>query len=178
MTKLPKAYEWLNNEPGPKMLLEAIKLYGTIEIPGAADSPTLLAWSKELGMSQSYTHDSIPWCGLFVAICASRAGWSTPVNRLWALSWAQWGTHSAVPMLGDVLTFKRAGGGHVSLYVGEDSTHFHILGGNQSDKVCIVRKAKSQLYEARRAPWRISQPDNVRKVILSSTGSTLSTKEE
>lgn len=28
---LPVQYAWLSKEPGPKMLLEALKLFGTIE---------------------------------------------------------------------------------------------------------------------------------------------------
>ena len=36
-------------------------------------------------------------------------------------------------MLGDILTFKRNGGGHVGLYVGEDKDCYHVLGGNQGN---------------------------------------------
>lgn len=176
MKELPAAYKWLDDEPGPKMLLEARKLYGTIELPGAADSPDLLAWAHELGIDRVYTHDSIPWCGLFMAICAKRAGWGLPNSPLWALSWAKWGQASDKPMLGDVLTFQRHGGGHVSMYVGEDATYYHILGGNQSDAVTITRKPKKDLYEARRAEWRISQPENVGVVKLKATGG-ISSKE-
>lgn len=173
---LPQAYTWLEKEPAPKMLLEAIKLYGVIEVPGNADSPTLMGWAKEIGLSQIYTHDAIPWCGLFIAICAHRAGWTLPANPLWALNWAKWGT-KASPMLGDVLTFKRSGGGHVAIYVGEDAGYYHILGGNQGDKVCIERKAKSGLNSASRAPWKIAQPDNVRHIYLNWTGAPVVTKE-
>lgn len=178
MTSLPTNYAWLSHEGGPRMLLEALQLYGTIEMPGAADSPTLLSWARELSLDRVYTHDSIPWCGLFVATCAKRAGWGLPANPLWALNWSQWGSHSEVPMLGDVLTFQRRGGGHVAMYVGEDSSDYHILGGNQSDKVCIVRKPKAELHAARRAPWRIAQPPNVRRVELHTTGAPSGTSEE
>lgn len=175
---LPIAYKWLNDEPGPRMLKEALKLYGTIELPGSADSPTLLAWAKELGIDRIYTHDSIPWCGLYMAICAKRGGWAAPSSPLWALSWSKWGTDQKVPMLGDVMTFKRKGGGHVAIYVGEDANSWHILGGNQSDKVSIVRRSKSSGYvAARRAPWRIAQPDNVRRVMLKNTGAPTSGSE-
>ena len=85
-------------------------------------------------------------------------------------------------MLGDVLVYKRGRGGHVALYVGEDDTHYHLLGGNQSDSVNIVRKTRSPngpngLLAVRRAPWRQMQPPNVRKVILSPTGAPVSTSE-
>jgi len=74
------------------------------------------------------------------------------------------------PMLGDVLTFKRDGGGHVGIYVGEDKTHYHVLGGNQSNMVNVVRIAKTRLFKARRTLWKIAQPANVRKVYLEPKG--------
>ena len=174
---LPTAYRWLADEPGPRMLVEGVKLHGTIELPGNADSPTLLAWAREVGLDRVYTHDSIPWCGLFMALCAHRATWELPEGPLWALNWAKWGTSEDVPMLGDVMTFQRHGGGHVAMYVGEDETHWHILGGNQSDRVCIIRRSKPDLYAARRAPWRHAQPANVRRVMLKNTGAPTGVSE-
>lgn len=173
---LPARYAWLAREPGPKMLVEALALYGTLEAPGARDNPVILAWAREVGLGKTYSHDSIPWCGLFMAVIAQRAGKPVVDSPLWALSWADFGAPAPKPMLGDVLTFKRVGGGgHVALYVGEDATAFHCLGGNQSDSVCITRIAKSRLYRSRRPLYTI-QPDNVRKVTLASSGK-LSTNE-
>lgn len=166
---LPSAYKWLRNEPGPKMLTEALALFGTVEVPGSKDNPAILAWAKEVRLDKTYSHDSIPWCGLFMAIVAKRAGKPVVDSPLWALSWADFGKSSPSPMLGDVLTFKRNGGGHVALYVGEDAGAYHCLGGNQSDKVCFTRIAKSRLYRARRPTYNV-QPSNVRKVRLASNG--------
>lgn len=172
---LPVQYRWLEKEQGPRMLVEALALFGTVEAPGSRDNPTILAWASEVGLSKTYSHDSIPWCGLFMAVVAKRAGKPVVDSPLWALSWADFGKAVSAPMLGDVLTFKRNGGGHVALYVGEDASAYHCLGGNQSDKVCITRIAKSRLYRARR-PLYNAQPGNVRKVRLASTGK-LSTNE-
>lgn len=172
---LPARYAWLAREPGPKMLVEALALYGTLEAPGAKDNPVIIGWAREAGLGNSYSHDSIPWCGLFMAVVAQRAGKRVVDSPLWALSWADFGTPAPTPMLGDVLTFKRNGGGHVALYVGEDATAYHCLGGNQSDSVCITRIARTRLYRARR-PAYVSQPANVRKVTLASSGK-LSTNE-
>lgn len=167
---IPTQYQWITKEPGPKMILAALALFGTTEISGAKDNLVILSWAKEVGLSKTYSHDSIPWCGLFMAIVAHRAGKEVPDSPLWALSWADFGTVAAGgPMLGDVLTFKRDGGGHVALYVGEDSQAYHCLGGNQSDKVCFTRMPKSRFYRARR-PVYINQPPNVRRIMLSSTG--------
>ena len=135
---LPPAYRWLAAlDPLPRMIAEALWLFGTIELPGAADSPTILAWAKEIGgdVARAYSADSIPWCGLFMAVVAKRAGKDVPESPLWALSWARFGVAAERPMLGDVLVFKRDGGGHVALYVGEDASAYHVVGGNQADKV-------------------------------------------
>ena len=177
MSILPKAYAWLAKEPGPRMLLEALSLYGITEKAGAADNPTILDWAKECGI-KGYAHDSIAWCGLTMAVCAKRAGWDYAPggNAHWALNWAKWGDPSPNPMIGDILTFKREGGGHVALYVGEDSTAYHVLGGNQGDAVSIVRILKTRMYAARRAHWKVAQPDNVRVVKLAMTGD-ISTNE-
>lgn len=173
---LPAQYAWLSKEPGPKMLLEALALFGTVEGPGTKDNPTILAWAAEIGLAKTYSHDSIPWCGLFIGLVAHRAGKQVVDSPLWALSWADFGKPaSGGAMLGDVLTFKRNGGGHVAMYVGEDSGAYHVLGGNQSDRVCITRIAKSRLYRARRPEYQV-QPTNVRKVVLASNGK-LSTNE-
>jgi len=173
--KLPKAYEWLQQEPAPRHLLKAIELYGTTESVGNINNPVIMGWAKELGLEKVYTADSIPWCGLFAAIVVYRAGRPVVDQPLWALNWNKFGVRVTEPMLGDILTFTRNGGGHVGLYVGEDSTAYHVLGGNQGDKVSVVRIAKSRLSQARRPQYN-SQPTNIRKITLASNGA-LSTNE-
>jgi len=170
MTGLPAAYAWLNTEPVPNMMGEALKLFGTVETPGKGNNPTIMAWAKETGLTASYTADEIPWCGTFMAVCAKRAGWPVPAKPLWALNWGAWGVNAGQPELGDVLTFIRPGGGHVALYVGEDAGHYHVLGGNQSDKVCIIRIEKIRMRAARRPEWKIGEPASRRPVILSAVG--------
>ena len=80
----------------------------------------------------------------------------------------------------DVLVFWRGAAsgfnGHVGLYVGEDRDAFHVLGGNQSDRVMIKRIATNRLLGSRRCPWRINQPATVRPVVLAASGA-LSTNE-
>lgn len=173
---LPAAYVWLDKEPAPKMLVEAVNLYGTKEAPGSANNPVIIGWAHEV--HTTYPGDSVAWCGLFQSLVAKRAGWDyhPQGNALWAKNWATWGTPQKTAMLGDVLVFTRDGGGHVGQYVGEDETSYHVLGGNESDMVNIVRIAKSRCIAIRRAPWKISQPDNVRKIVLKPTGA-ISTNE-
>jgi uncharacterized protein (TIGR02594 family) len=175
---MQKGYEWLLEEPAPKMLVEAVALYGVKEVAGARHSPTIMGWAEET--HTTYPGDDVAWCGLFMSICAKRAGWDyhPGKNALWARNWLLWGHKKSKAMLGDVLVFPRGQGGHVALYVGEDETHYHILGGNQTDMVNIVRKAKQPLLGIRRAPWRVAQPENVRVIRLSADGAPTSKKED
>lgn len=172
---LPPAYAWLAREPGPRMIVEAVKLFGVVEGPGTADNPIILGWAKELGLAATYSEDAIPWCGLFVGIVASRAGKEIPSTPLWALSWRSFGHAVDLPMLGDVCVKTRAGGGHVTIYVGEDATHYHLLSGNQSDAVNIRRFPKTIPWTFRRPNYRV-QPANVRRVFLAPEGA-ISSKE-
>ncbi|CAM5772726.1 TIGR02594 family protein [Bosea minatitlanensis] len=182
---LPKDYRWLASEPGPRMLVEALKEFGVMEVPGNADNPRILGWQRELqaaGLGRDYggfyDADAIPWCGLFMAVTAHRANVERRPERnppklyLSALAWTAFG--KAIPKsaaaLGDVLVFKRSGGGHVGLYVGHDTSAFHVLGGNQSDRVTISRLSKQRLVAVRR-PAYLARPVNVRPIVLGSSGS-------
>ena len=166
-------YSWLYKEPGPKMLLEMLALRGISEFKGAKNNPAILAWASELGIDW-YTADSIPWCGLAMAIAANRAGYKPPDDPLWALNWKKFGKPVTRPMLGDVMIKNRDGGGHVTMYVGEDKKYYHGLGGNQDDKTNIALFPKylpsGQIWAFRRPNFRIGQPLNVRIVNLTNEG--------
>lgn len=173
---LAKKYAYLGAPDAPRVIREAVALLGTLETPGSRNNPTILAWAEEVGVSDLYTADSIPWCGLFAALVVKRANFEVVKSPLWALSWARFGQaiseapEPRVPSLGDVLTFKRNGGGHVGFYVGQDATAYHVLGGNQSDAVTITRIAKARLHMARRPLWRVSQPASVRPISVGASG--------
>lgn len=170
------SYEWLKNETAPKILVQAVKQLGVKEIVGKTHNPIIMGWAKDLGLQKVYTEDEIPWCGLFIAYCCHAAGLEVVERPLWALNWAKYGNKVNDPMLGDILTFKRNGGGHVGIYVGEDDKYYHVLGGNQNNSVSISRIAKSRLHQARRTAWKVAQPASVRKVHLEAKG-TITTNE-
>jgi uncharacterized protein (TIGR02594 family) len=167
---IPKKYAWLADEPGPKLLIEALKTYGTKEMPGTGDNPEILSWAKETDLNRVYSADSVPWCGLWMAVVAKRADKDIPKDPLWARNWAGFGTEANQPGLGDVLVFQRQQGGHVGLYIGEDDTAYHVLGGNQSDQVSITRILKSRCIAKRRPLWKTAQPPNIRKIVLQPDG--------
>jgi uncharacterized protein (TIGR02594 family) len=167
---LPAAYAWLGAEAGPRVLVEALALYGTRETTGSASNPVILAWARETGLDRDYRSDDVAWCGLFVATVVRRAGFEPVAAPLWARNWAAFGTKADRPSLGDILVFERTGGGHVGIYVGEDASAWHVLGGNQGDQVSIVRIAMGRLLAARRCPWRLAQPAAVRPIRLAAGG--------
>lgn len=180
VTPLPKAYAWLAAEPGPRLLTEMLKLYGTVEAPGGANNPEILRWAERVGLGHVYKSDATAWCGLTVSYACAQAGYPySPLgNALWARNWAEW--EDMVPtgqaMLGDVLVFARGNAGHVGIYVGEGADVFHVLGGNQGDAVTIRTKPKKGIIAVRRRHWQVGQPANVRKVYLTASG-TPSTNE-
>lgn len=148
----------------------AYSYLGTREVQGAANNPVITGWAKKLGgwIASFYKDDSIPWCGLFVAECFNTHKMSVPPKLLSALAWADWGQPSKIAP-GAVLVFKRTGGGHVGFYVGEDSTAYHVLGGNQSDSVSIARIAKDRLV-AVRWPKESIPPASEQKVVKTASG--------
>ncbi len=166
---ISKSYQWLAQEPAPRHLLKAVELYGVTEIVGPQHNPVIMGWAKELKLDNVYKTDEIPWCGLYVAVVMHRASRPVVEGPLWALNWNKFGVKVETPMLGDVLTFSRKSGGHVGFYVGEDETAYHVLGGNQGNKVCVSRIAKSRLSQARRPEYK-SQPTNIRRIFLANNG--------
>jgi uncharacterized protein (TIGR02594 family) len=153
MSAIPAAYSYLNTiKDLPPIVSQALKLYGTLETKGNGNNPVILKWAKDLGI-RDYNMDSIPWCGLFAATVVSRAGLDPVASPLWARNWAKFGTKAAVPSLGDILVFVRPGGGHVGIYVGESATTYHVLAGNQGDKVCIEEIVKARCVAVRRPPY-------------------------
>lgn len=175
---LPTQYQWLTSLRGlPNTIKLALNEFGVAEVVGKGSNRTIIAWRDELNQAgvkiEGYSDDDIPWCGLFAAIiCYRRLKNASEVVKepLWARNWAKYGVKSPQAGLGDVLTFVRNGGGHVGFYVGEDSSCYHVLGGNQSNKVCITRVEKSRCIAVRRPPY-VTVPAAVKPYSLAASGS-------
>lgn len=171
---LPVKWSWLAKETSPKALPEALKYYGVLEHKGKGSNLDISKWAAEIGVSGWYTDDDIPWCGLFVGVIMKRAGYTIPpaLKTLGAKNWLTFGNVvlKGQEKLWDILVFNRPGGGHVGFYVGENKHAFLVYGGNQSDAVGFAWIDKNRLAGARRANWKIGQPENVRKIILSESG--------
>ncbi len=94
----------------------------------------------------------IPWCGDFVETCVAVALPDEPIpdNPYAAINWLKFGK-TTTPKPGAILVFWRGSPkswkGHVGFYVGEDATHYHVLGGNQSNAVTVSRISKKRLRD-------------------------------
>lgn len=180
---LPPQYQWLTLLRGlPNTVKEALKLYGVQEVVGRESNKTIIGWRDELNQAgvkiTGYSDDDIPWCGLFAAIIAYRRlkkPEEVVKDPLWARNWSKYGRKADRPMLGDILVFERGSGGHVGFYVAEDKAAYHVLGGNQSNRVSIARVAKNRLMAARRPPY-LTVPKAAQPYHVAASGA-LSTNE-
>lgn len=154
----------------PAWLTLARGQIGVRETPGPASTPTIMGWARKIGgwIAAFYADDSIPWCGLFVGWALASRGLKTPPNLLGARAYEAWGRPLDHGAPGAILVFARKGGGHVGFYVGEDETAYHVLGGNQSDMVCVKRIGKSRLTAIRWPSGALSQPG--KRVMLTPDG--------
>ena len=175
---LPTAYSYLlKQDPLPRTIQEAIRHLGVQEIVGKGSNATIMKWRDELNAAGhkigGFSDDDVPWCGLFAAYVAFKAG-KVPVDKpLWARNWAKFGVQVAQAALGDCLVFVRDGGGHVGWYVGEDSRCYHVLGGNQSNAVTITRIEKKRCIAIRR-PVMKTPPASVRQFTIAANGAVSS----
>ena len=135
---------------------EALRLVGTSEVEGPDSNENILDMAGRLDIA--YESDDIPWCGLFAGHCvgSSLPDEVLPTYVLRARAWETFGVPTT-PQLGAVMVFwrktKDSGRGHIGFYFAEDESSYHILGGNQSDRVNVARLHKSRLLTAR---WPIT----------------------
>jgi uncharacterized protein (TIGR02594 family) len=121
-----------------------------------------------------------PWCGDFVETCIRMGLPKEPLlgalgmNPYWARNWLLFGSDTK-PVTGAVLIFARGSGGHVGFAIGQDDTHFFVLGGNQSDAVTVARIAKSRLLGAR---WPATYPPRLQRLPTMKPGEFLATTNE
>lgn len=144
----------------------AVQNLNVAEVSGARNSPVIMGWVQRLGarvLGINVTDDETAWCGTFVAMCVATALPTEPLPGI-AVRASSWDTFGVKiePTCGAILRFERPGGGHVGFYDGEDSTHFHVLGGNQGNRVSVMRLEKSRLV-ASRWPSTVPVPKVLRK---------------
>lgn len=125
----------------------------------------------------------VAWCGDFVETCIALALPDEPLpnNPYGAINWMGFGKPVS-PRMGAILVFWRGSAGawtgHVGFYVGEDETHYHVLGGNQADAVNVSRIAKARLRKDG-SRWPLTALDiGEHAVFADATGIKETTDEE
>lgn len=146
---------------------------GVAEIVGPKHSPTIMDWIRELGarrLGLEVKDDETAWCGTFVGICILRSLPNEPLPAILvrASAWEGFGVALKRRAQGAIMVFIRDGGGHVGFYEGEDDTHFHIVGGNQGNRVSRMRIERSRLT-ATRWPSTVPLP-TAGPVIMNKAG--------
>lgn len=130
--------------PWHKIALE--ELAASVAERGEAAHPRILeylATCSDLEEGEA-ERDSTPWCSAFVNWCLERSG-IAGTGSGWARHWAEWGEPIDEPRLGAVAVWARGrtsadspvATGHVAFVVEDRGDSLLVLGGNQSDSVCL-----------------------------------------
>lgn len=163
--------------PPPPWYEELLRRKGLHEVKNRS---ALMDWLRSDGKTLG-DPAKLPWCGDAVQTCLALTLPDEPqlANPYLARNWVKFGVKLETPVLGCILAFWRGArngtNGHVGLYVGEDVSAFHVLGGNQSDAISIVRLDKARLLGMR---WPSTYPKPTSgRVLLSAAGAPVSTNE-
>jgi uncharacterized protein (TIGR02594 family) len=130
-----QSYHTAAGKVPPWMPIAAQEL-GVSEILGPRNNPRIGMYHASTTLGEE--PDEVAWCSSFVNWTVEQSGYEG-TNSAAARSWDTWGRETVI-RYGAVITVPRKGGSgrHVTLCAGWTETHFFGLGGNQSDKVCIV----------------------------------------
>jgi uncharacterized protein (TIGR02594 family) len=129
------AYQLPTDPPWFELALDEI---GTREIAGTRSSPAIMEYAHDAKLSFNYDSDETPWCAVFACAMLERAGYRSP-RSAWARDFLKWG-EACRPYVGCVVVLSRGeDSGHVGFYYGtDDKGRIQVLGGNQSDSVCLA----------------------------------------
>jgi uncharacterized protein (TIGR02594 family) len=131
----------------------AFSQYGIKEIAGSVDNPEIVKYFDDLGFDGTKLKDETAWCSAFANwVCMNSDLEYT--KKLNARSWLKVGRDTTNPVLGDIVVLWRehpdSWKGHVGFYINDDDKYIYILGGNQSNQVCIKPYPKTRLLTFKR----------------------------
>jgi uncharacterized protein (TIGR02594 family) len=131
----------------PKWIRIAVLEIGVKEIKGPKHNLRIIEYMNATKWGKWVHDDETPWCAGFIGWCMVKAGYEDeiPDYSLGAKSWLNFGVSAGKPVFGAIAVKSRKGGGHVGFVVGENKARgtLYILGGNQSDAVCVKEYPKS-----------------------------------
>jgi len=119
---------------------------GINEVKGPEHNDRIISYHKHTTLGA--TEDEISWCSAFLCYVFEK-NYIKSTKSAAARSWMKWGKPLDKPVLGCVVVFWRdnpdSWKGHVGLYCSEENGKIKVLGGNQSDKVCIKSYSKDKV---------------------------------
>lgn len=114
------------------------------EIPGRGDNNPRITMYHATTIGGT-APDETAWCSSFANYCVRQAGLNG-TNSKWARSWHDlpWGSEvTDAAQVGDIVAWRRHNnredGGHVGFYIDADSQTIRVLGGNQGNRISIMR---------------------------------------
>lgn len=123
---------------------------GVREVLGDGDATRVRVYLASVELDRTLAqNDETPWCSAFAAWCVETAGYAS-TNSARAKSWLDWGRPLIKPRRGCIAVFDRPPhGGHVGFFLSATGSSVTILGGNQSDRVCVADYPMSRLLDYR-----------------------------
>ena len=131
----------------------ALSEYGVREVKGKQDSPQVIIYFNDLGFNGKRLKDETAWCAAFANWCLQQGGY-TYQKTLNARSFLKLKGETYLPEVGDIVVLWRereeSWKGHVGFFVKETNRYIYILGGNQSNSVCVKAYPKNRLLGYRK----------------------------
>jgi uncharacterized protein (TIGR02594 family) len=129
-------------------IAQAFERMGVIEQPGTKHHPLILWFHSQTSLKA--TTDEVSWCSSFACAVMEMAGHKSPRSAA-ARDWLKWGMPLDKPAFGCIVVFDRAdpknkNAAHVAFYWGARADgRIDVLGGNQSNKVCVAPYLESDI---------------------------------
>lgn len=127
----------------------AICELGQNEIPRSQQNPRIVFYHSFTSLKAET--DEVPWCSSFMCAAHEESGVKSTKSAA-ANSWLTWGVKSD-GTAGDIAVFTRDGGNHVAFVhndVKSSDKYVMVLGGNQSNRVCVAYYPVDNLLGFRR----------------------------
>lgn len=118
---------------------------GVREVAGPGSNPRILGYFRDAALPH-FQDDAISWCAAFVGAMLRRTGLPNTGSGM-ARSYLGWGFPSPL-RVGAIAVFPRNDNpaqGHVGFIVAIRGNKIDILGGNQSNMVCVQTRDVSEL---------------------------------
>jgi len=137
------------------LLLTALAEIGVREKIGKEDNPRIIEYFNLMKLDGRALKDETAWCSAFMNAVCIMANYER-TRRLTARSWLEAGyaPTEGRQRIGDACILWRESPtswkGHVGIYIREDEKYVWLLGGNQRNKVCIMKYRKSRVLGYRR----------------------------